>query len=93
MKANGLERDALMFCDQDDFRRLLSEVANKPDNRNWIDLMLKAINNAFQTDETMTNYKMRLKDSLLQQQQPAFLTTVIYSQFLPIHSCNLPYDC
>ena len=77
MKANGSERDALMFCDQEDFKRLLSEVANKPDNRNWVDLMLRAINNAFQTDETMTNYKMRLKDSLLQQHQE-FINTVSY---------------
>ena len=77
MKANGSERDALMFCDQEDFKRLLSEVAKKPDNRNWVDLMLKAINNAFQTDETMTNYKMRLKDSLLQQHQE-FINTVSY---------------
>ena len=78
MKANGSVGDALMFCHQVVFKRLLSEVGNKPDNRNYVDLMLKAINKAFKADEQLTKYKMILKDFLLQE----------HSDFIHTVSCH-----
>ena len=67
--------DVMIYFQTEDFKRLLSKVGNKHNNRNWVDLMLKAISKVFVAEKDLTNFKITLKDYLLQE-HPNFIHTV-----------------
>lgn len=65
-----------MFCAKSAFRNLLLDPEmSETKNKNWVDIILAAIENAMRADETLSGYKETLKTALLEECN-TFLFTV-----------------
>ena len=67
------ECDLVKFCCDEKFTKLLESDELKED---WIHLMIGCIGKALRVDDTMKNFRLKLKDELLYNHQK-FLTVSI----------------